>query len=195
MFIRIFEKNVTGIQDNKEIDLMKNSKNTISHFKFKGEDIEDIETFEESLLIRKIPKSQIDSINILPFYSIVFEDRSVFIFQPLSVCNVLVLHEEEGIAKKDATTLKEGDTILAWDSSVNDYYFLDVEDIMVYDAVEDQYTEDQEDLGFSGYVIGAENPNGLILNNILLIWKKFKKSSQENKKVDHFSWELGWNSI
>jgi len=170
MFIRVFDKNLCGIIDNKQIVFTKNSKNNALHFTFTGKDFEDIKLFEENVLIKKIPKTQTKGVDMLPFYSILFEDKSLFIFQPMSACNTLVLDEDsENLKRKDITSLTEGDSVIFYDEEFDDFIIKEVQDINVFDAVEDQFVDDEEDIGFSGYVVGAENPNGLILNGLLLV--------------------------
>lgn len=168
MFIRVFEQNLTGIIEERSEVFTKNSKNITTHFAFNGTAFEDIKLFQETLLIKKIPKNQIAAIDGLPFYSVLFNNNNVFIFQPMSACYVLV-QEDQDVVRKDVTSLTVGDSVVFYDNDFKDFYIEDVEEISVFDTVDEQFMEDEEDMGFSGYVVGAENPNGLILNNLLLI--------------------------
>lgn len=170
MFIRLFEKELCGVIDGKNIILTKNSKNNALHFRFNGSNFEDIETFESNVLIKKIPKTETHTVDVLPFYSILFDHRELFIAQPMSKCHVLVVDEvSDAIIKKDIVSLVPGDIVVFYDEEFDDFILKDVEDVNIFNAVDEQFIEDEEDLGFSGYIVGAESGNGLILNNLLLI--------------------------
>jgi len=176
MFCRIiFETDLIGWdEENKPIELLKNSKNSILHFDFINDSVDWKVNF---LALKKIPKNDADVLERHDVYILVLDNKKTLLIQPFTEVHFLTFDESKDIIKKqEINTLKEEDTILMYDEELMDYSFQTIVSINKVGNYKDVFIKTREDgtqevlKDFNNYIIGTNRfSQGVVINNFLIL--------------------------
>ncbi len=182
MFIRIQDSVNIVNEKNKTFNFLTHYRKGNIAKKFQIKDTK-IEFFEDTLTSRKIPKKQI-SVMQKDIKTIVTEDHKTLIYQdfPEVPCRFIIMDTDDQYDTIEFDELVPGETeILCYDKKLEDYYFSKIllTNILLYDysiaGATDAIVKKNNQLykkeikTLSGYIIGTNQYEGIILNDIMVI--------------------------